>query len=219
MRAKSVVALATALAFILSVSAVLAMQASPGGLGLPSHRIADDRQAVKSAGESEAVKSVGEPALGEPEGVKFVGERGAEAVKDPSAMIDIALASVEIGPQAERCGSEPVAKDTLKAIVRQYVALNRANVKTQQVGQDDPLLVMACVYPNDFYPGQAVLSVVVPLRLSQPIVIPVSEDCVRRVNEAIAAEQPIPPDCKPTAPPSVAPEVLLIPVSLAEVGQ
>lgn len=195
------VSLVVALLFAMSITAVLAVQESSGGLqalGIRDPSSADDQSGVKYVGELKPVD--------------------APAVKEQPVMIDIVLASVEIGPQAERCGSEQVAKEKLKAVVRQYVAVNRSNIRTQQVGEGDSLTVMACVYPNDFYPSQAVLSVAVPLRPSQPIFIPVSEDCVKRVNEAMAQGQLIPLDCKPSIAP-LEPETLLIPVSLAEVAQ
>ncbi|MCH8814247.1 MAG: hypothetical protein IH957_03990 [Chloroflexi bacterium] len=131
-------------------------------------------------------------------------------------MIDITLAAVEIGPQADHCGSEATDEEALKSVVMDYVASNQSHMETKQVGEDDRLVVMACVYPNDFYPGQAVLSVTVPLRLTEPILIPVSDDCIKRVNDAIAKDQPMPADCGPGDPP-VDPETLLIPVSLEEV--
>ena len=131
-------------------------------------------------------------------------------------MIDITLAAVEIGPQADHCGSEVTDEESLKRVVRDYVASNQSHMDTKQVGEDDRLTVMACVYPNDFYPGQAVLSVTVPLRLTEPILISVSDDCIKRVNDAIAKDQPMPADCVPSDPP-VEPETLLIPVSVEEV--
>lgn len=214
MRSVSLVALTVALLLGLSVTAVVAMQDWTGG--------SRDKEASKPAahGHEPAVPDQ-QPVVEDPN-VKFIGEftpQDAPALKDQPIMIDVALASIEIGPQAERCGSESVPKETLKAIVRQYLALNKSTIKTQQVSEGDSLTVMACVYPNDFYPGQAVLSVAVPQRLTQPIFIPVSEDCVRRVNEAIAARRSIPEDCKPTQPPVEPPETLLIPVPLAEVAQ
>lgn len=213
MRVASSFGLIAVLLISFSVTAVVAMQDSSGG-------IRDGEESRFSALGQEPSAPPQQPALEDPN-VVYVGvTSGVErTVPEQPLMIDVSLASIEVGPQAERCGKELVGKETLKALVRKHLLNNKASMTTQQVGENDVLTVMACIYPNDIYPGQAVLSVAVPQRFSEPVIIPVSEDCVRRVNEAIATGNDIPADCKPTAPPVDDPETLLVPVPLKEIGQ
>lgn len=208
MRIAPSVGLMAALLLSFSVTAVVAMQDSSDGVR--------DKRDPGLARQRQELDSPHPQQLLEDPNVKFVGVTPSGLPKEP-LMIDVALASIEVGPQGERCGTHSVGKEALKAVVRQYIATNKAFIRTQQVGEGDPLTVMACVYPNHLYPGQAVLSVAVPQRFSEPFIIPVSDDCVKRVNEAVAIGGPIPADCKPTAPP-VELETLLIAVPLKELA-
>lgn len=190
--------LAVAMASVLglSVTAVLAMQARSGS---------------EPSAESSVVFIEGTEASADGQGPE-----SATWSAEVPRMIDITSAAVEIGPQANHCGLEATDEESLKTIVKDYVASKQSSMDTKQVGEDDRLVVMACVYPNHLYPGQAVLSVAVPQRLSEPIRVAVSDDCINRANDAIANGQPVPAGCKPNAPP-VAPETLLIPISMDEV--